>query len=831
MTTTGVVMDHVPTVARQDLRDQCGHAIDAEERQERFDKHRHHHSGTRTAAPVFENQPPMYQRAVKQNRATARVDVAVFQLVHRVAAPNTRTHTKQKQKRVKTRFTQTTTFRAPVSANAHKRKNRMGASQARPQPPPSPAKQQQRAPWRPRIQVRGLVKAKTKRRRGAVIGANTASARYHTVRSAVGGRVTLRGRGGIVIRDNNGTESADIKAGFHVFSVRVQQTGHRAEYGFGGKLVQAFVTSAYSDPAASSALAVFDEHGVTTVRVRVSQTVPRGVLLHLVVLSSVINAQGLHGMHVEDACTTVDIERLSSRKSVQVALFNQYGTAREMGALNVSLATEQDVLPTIDTASIIARPSPAAVTAATSKYLQEFARRTWGAFANGVRFTDGTPYTYDPANDLTTTSESPLPLLFYLFGATRLKAPPGQHDEFADQQIRAGCLMSNVTPSDLASQSDRVKLLVLCNAARALPLTLSVNEEYRGSSFSIPLAAESIGHFAGQCVEQSVLVATVLLHIRDSKSTLCRQLQPVLARYRIGQMLMTHWVDVAEGVSQDLQTQRHLVTALLPINALQALDKDPSSSLPSSTSVVTTPAEPFCMLDTVSSMPISAFVIHPGMASAKESRVMAGILPSEWDEGCAFTDAKHNVGTCLEIHLVDRANDIRQLACITLGSESKGGRASMGIPMHHFYTGKLSSSTHRLWSPVPLTVNSEPFATCQTIFDETLYMTNLYENTADPQYLKDNAAIYSAVARAVSSSSATRRKGWRVVLYDYVPDETPEKLSVLLARSVKLSNERAALKENESLHISQINTEIVGQTVFCANIRATVCVVTYLVVG
>lgn len=701
-------------------------------------------------------------------------------------------------------------MKAPIGANSHARVAAPPANDLKYHPRPRPQHRRKR-PSRTR----------------APIGASAdAVDRYHVLRSQVAGRATLRGRGGVLIT----ADDDDKGAVWHTFDVVVKQTGHAPSYSFAGKLVQTYVTSTCGPGGrAASVLGVFDSAGVVRVGVRVNASVPRGVLLHLSILDSVINAQGLHGMHVEQASASVDIGQLNTSAPVRVALYDQYGSARKMGMLEVLSATP---LPTIESGSVgIVRPSPTEVNRVLGAYIDQFTRKTWGTFANEVVFPDGTKYDHDPSYDLTTTSERSLPLLFFLYGATRLKAEPGQADAFADQQILTGCLMSRVSPMKLASLSDADKLGVLCNSARALAWTLSVNEEYRGSSFSVPLAAESIGHFAGQCVEQAVLVATVLMHIRDGTSALCRALQSVLQDYRIGQMLMTYHVNVKAGVPKALQAQRHLVTALLPKAALATLDRDPA--LPGAKGAAAVDARrPVCLLDTVSSMPVSKFVPHLGQASSGEWRVMSGILPQEWDES-AFLNPNQKIGMCTEIHLVDVDSDIRQMACVT--RLQNNGPAVMGIPMYAFYSGNLSATVCRLWSPVRLSTASPEFAVCKTLFDETRRLSNVYQNTRDAEYLNAASSIYAQTEQAVLAVQrqvpSSKRMGWRIALYDYVPDETPYSLTTLLDRSVALANERAASNENGGLHISNMRAASVGRVLLCADVRATVVLVTYHVAG
>jgi len=681
-----------------------------------------------------------------------------------------------------------------------------------------------RLPWHNAAAQKRPVARRREKRGWTAIGANLTESTV--VRSTVGGRTTLRGHGGVLI-----TPAKDEKdATWHTFRVSVKQVGHNEAFSFAGALVQTFVTSTWGPTGTSaSTLSAFDDTGtVSSASVRCAKTVPRGVFVHLSVVSNVETTNGLHALHVEEANALVSLDQLVSNTSVRVQLMDAYGDARKMGQLEITLLSQ---LPTIDKSlPPIVRPTSDALAHALRRYIDAFAAKTVDALDNNIRLTDGSLYEHEPAKDISLVDGNSLPLLMFLYAATRLKAVAGHENEFADAQIRAGCFLARVRPSELSHADDATKLLVLCNAARVLGWTISVSEEYRGSGAAIPLAASSIGHFSGQCVEHSTLTATVLMHIRDSTSSLCRVLQPLLADYRIGHMLMTCRMALAPG-NGGSGVARHLVTALVPKSALLALDRSPSQPPPLPGGFTPDQRRPFCLLDTVCRTPVSKYVRHPGAAAEHESRVLAGILPTEWDEQMAFTGADRRLDTCMEIHLVD--GDIRQMACVSIlgggGGGGAGTRAAIGIPMSAFYANALAPATHRLWTPLPLTAKSPEFVLCRPLFDETRLLSNLYQTPSDPEYLSDTSTLYDAIEAVLKTRDqpkAGQTLGWRIGVYDYVAEEANTPLVPFMTKSVEASNRKA--ENDPHHHMTAIRSDYVGRVLLCADVRATVYVVSYI---
>jgi hypothetical protein len=211
--------------------------------------------------------------------------------------------------------------------------------------------------------------------------------------------------------------------------------------------------------------------------------------------------------------------------------------------------------------------------------------------------------------------------------------------------------------------------------------------------------------------------------------------------------------------------------------------------------------------------------------------VLAGILPTEWDEQMAFTGADRRLDTCMEIHLVD--GDIRQMACVSIlgggGGGGAGTRAAIGIPMSAFYANALAPATHRLWTPLPLTAKSPEFVLCRPLFDETRLLSNLYQTPSDPEYLSDTSTLYDAIEAVLKTRDqpkAGQTLGWRIGVYDYVAEEANTPLVPFMTKSVEASNRKA--ENDPHHHMTAIRSDYVGRVLLCADVRATVYVVSYI---
>jgi hypothetical protein len=584
-------------------------------------------------------------------------------------------------------------------------------------------------------------------------------------------------------------------------------------------LVDVYPTSLYAPVGPRDAVPIKGGHARVTVHI--ADAVPRGVLLHIILLKDDMSAQQTHRVHVQVACAECDLGLLSSHKPVDVPVVDQHDATNVKGTIRLTLS---GALPTIDAKVQIERPTASQLTALLEAYSRDYTRKTWDKYANGVYYPNGKRlYQHVEAFDFVGAPQS-LPFIVYLYRATRLRAPRGHVDEFADAQIRAGCLLSGITPQGLITQSgvlaDEYLLFILCNAARALAWALSVYEEHRGSPYSAPLGVDSIGHFAGLCVEHSVLTATVLMHIRDGGSQLCRVFHRLLSQYRIGHILMTFWPNAPADVPAAYHDGRHMATVLIPRDTLDALNVSPDkrgvggggdSKLP------------VCMLDTVGNLPISDRVEHPGHAHEKESVVFSGLLRTEWTESEAYTGAPHYAGTAMSIFFVDDDTHIAQAACMTVIDQ----KARMGIPVHDFYrAGALRAEQHRLWCPLPMTPQQSPLEACRALVAETAYLSNVYQDTTHKQYLHDTSTIYTRLYEVldarVASVTDVSKVGWRLDLYHYVPEESNSTLTHLMDKSLRESN------SFKGLGVRDVQATALGDVIFCADVRVSVYLVTYL---
>jgi hypothetical protein len=645
------------------------------------------------------------------------------------------------------------------------------------------------------------------------VGGMVISSRYTSI-----GRADLRGRrpsaSGVPLSNDEMALWIDVRAITSLASVR-------------DKLVNVFVTSTCRKRHVPPDVASFDTNGVATARLRVLKRVPSGALVHISILDVIQDLNGLHALHETISQGTVPLDELVRKQSLNLRVYDQLGNSKTLGDLTVSLSTNNTNVPVIDAYNSIARPPVRTIQIALAEYARVVSSKTWDKYKNNVRYPDGQLYIHEDSKDAVVTHETPSTLLMFLYGATRLRVSEEHADEFADAQIRAGCLLCGVSPADLSKLDDTMLKLVLCHAAKALSWSLSAYDNYRGSPFAIPLAASAgIGQFAGVCVEHSVLVATVLMHIRDGKSAMCARFRPIFKTHRIAQLVMTFWLNAGPDVPAKYHMSRHMITALVPRD--QTLEADPAKNHRDMPGEVL----PVYLLDTISNMPISVHLKHPGITAEEESRALAGIFPSEWDSKKAFTDKKHYLGSCEKVFYVDDDSDIKEAATFSMNNTSgtkgavPGAKANptLGIDMIDFWNG-LVQYKHRLWSPKSITPADKPLSLFKTFIDETRYLSNIRQDPSIAFYLSDASHLYEKVKATIEkerSKALGKKLGWRVALYNWEPTEATEDLHELLNSAVLSSNTGAAAHGMKYVSAAEI-----GHAVFYDSVRVTVCLITY----
>ena len=541
--------------------------------------------------------------------------------------------------------------------------------------------------------------------------------------------------------------------------------------------VYAFITSKWMRyPAGDhTRLHVFPLNPVTgkaTVVLHTALEVPPNALLHLTLVAEEKDERKLRLVDAELGRALVELSSLAGGggggaggyNACTAKLFSVYDSQWNMGEFQVSVHPDSALkqkgfgFPVLK--GVIPRADPREKRIIAEKWIDESHKALWSMYQSNVYFPNGELYYPEREDDSVPTPDGPVPFLFYLYHASRFH--PEDSTEFARAIIRMGCLRCGITVSEMLDLDTSNPLLthVLCYALNSFPLALGYCTDIRGSSFSLPVAADSISHAPGMCVEFSTLVTVAERALRAGKGKECAKMQARLQGFRVCTALCTSRAgDVA--ISSTDVVSRHLTALLIPTKAFTVLASTDSAA----TMTASSGKSRFeCyMLDTLEVVDPSCRA-SPGTRSPHESYVMRDKLPHSMSASVAF-DSKTPGSkpgpnafyrSVMKLFSVNDG-EVLELACLG----RSGYEWKIGIEMQDFVCKGLSADIHRFLCREPLKPSSPKLLAFESDFQETLHLTNLFQNTHSSLYLTD-AAVERFVANVRELDANV---GWKLGFY------------------------------------------------------------------
>lgn len=502
--------------------------------------------------------------------------------------------------------------------------------------------------------------------------------------------------------------------------------------------------------------------------VETKETVPENVYLHLNLIAREKNCTQLRDVDVEIGKATLMLSALC-KGTADVRLYDAHDPSWNIGSLRVTLHKDTAPLfvgkglsmPRFN--GLIQRQPTETKMQLAAQWSKVNYDSVWKRFRSAVMFPGGKLFRYHPDTEVVRTPDGDVPTLFYIYHASRFTAE--DQSEFADGMARMGCIRAGVTVSQMMALKQDSGLLhtILCYTLSSLPLALGYCEDGRGSSYELPVAADSIQRVSGMCVEFSTLILVVARAIREGKSAICQKLKSVLDQFRVCAAMCTTRSGEVEYTPQDT-IMRHLTVVLVPRKAVSAL-RNQQQSPPSS-------AETWhCYtVDSLEEVQPSPWLPVPGCVSEYEHLALKGVLPRTMSAVVAYDvkDPQTNDGpagrnafyrSCIKLYCVD--GDPEELLELTCLSKSASGEWVVGIELRDFMCGGLSTDNHHLHCPLPLSSSSRAVSAFESDFQETLQLSNLYQQKDLPDYLTDEKV--KGLVRSISE--LPRGVGWRIGFY------------------------------------------------------------------
>jgi hypothetical protein len=502
----------------------------------------------------------------------------------------------------------------------------------------------------------------------------------------------------------------------------------------------------------------------STVVIETSPVVPENVWLHLTLVSAEKDERNLRVADVELGRATVELRQVCAMP-MTIKIYSVFDTEWDLGTFTVRLHPESkktnQPLPGMfsvpEFKGLIPRVEPRVKRALADAWISANYQAVWGEHDSRIYYPNGSLFRAVESNDSVPTEEGRIPMLFYLYHASRFEAE--NPTEFADALIRLGCLRAGIAPSKMLQEpaASTVPMTVLCYALNGLPLALGYCSDMRGSAYTFPVASDSISRTSGMCVEFSTLVTVAARAIRAGTSKLCRRMQVLLGGFRVCTAMCTSRAGGLVMTSTDM-ISRHLTALLVPDSAFKELARpfaEESNSKARYTSY---------MIDALEEVQPSPLLPTPGSLSAYEPYVLRGILPYTMRPEVTF-DLKGRDGipgpaafyrSVMKLYWTE-GEHLMEYSCFT----KQGSEYAIGIEMAEIVCRGMCASEHRLFCPKPLTTSSQEILAFEPDFQETLHLTNLYQNLSSPVYLSDNMAE----KLAAMVSSLPRGTGWRYGFY------------------------------------------------------------------
>lgn len=575
--------------------------------------------------------------------------------------------------------------------------------------------------------------------------------------------------------------------------------------------VYAFVTSAWmrypkGNHARSHTFKVDPATGDAIVVVDVCPTVPENCLLHLTLVSAEPDVRRTRIADVELARATVELKQACT-EPVVVRLQEPRDIEWSVGNFVVRLHPDSKAggwsafsVPRFH--GEIARTEPSKKLEIATRWASFNFENIWKRFESRVYFPDKGLFVAELKNEVVDAPEGRMPMLFYLYHASRFQAE--NPTEFADAIIRLGCVRAGITVKRMLSLtgSNPLLLSVLCYALSGLPLALGYCTDARGSAYGLPVAAESIARAPGMCVEFSTLITVASRAITQGTSVACRKMQSVLASYRVCTANCTSRAGGIEPRESD-SISRHLTVLLIPKQAMSELALPVEKPAPVGSRTHT------CLwVDPLEQIEPSPIAPTPGSLSEFEACVLDGVLPYTMRPAVAFDIAqpgskapgpKAFYRSVMKVYSVD-GPVLEEYTCL----RREGGQWVIGVELMDLVLGRVSASNTRFYCPLPTPVGSKELKAFEADFQETLCLTNLYQKLESSVYLSEAKA--DQLVEQVQSLPTNC--GWRFGFYVMKEPEDVHQLQTLLdgyaARVPLLSKKYPRAK------ISRASAEILG---------------------